>query len=130
MSGVKRQPHPSGLSISESVSVSAPGTWIHVSGQIPTGPDGEVLVGPMGDQARNCFESLDRALVDAGSSLADIVKITLFITDLARLAEVDAVRAGFFDEFPASSAVEVAALFGGAELEIEAVAFKPDRAVG
>jgi enamine deaminase RidA (YjgF/YER057c/UK114 family) len=130
MSGVTRHPHPGGLSISESVSVAGPGTWIHVSGQIPIGPDGEVLVGPMGDQARNCFEALDRALRDAGSALADIVKITIFITDFARLAEVNAVRAELFDGFPASTAVEVSTLFGGAELEIEAVAFKPDRAAG
>jgi 2-iminobutanoate/2-iminopropanoate deaminase len=127
---VSRREHPSGLSISESVSVSGPGTWIHVSGQIPTGPDGEILGGPMREQAHSCFKSLDLALVNVGSALADVVKITVFITDFSQLPEVNAVRSEFFDGFPASSAVEVSALFGGAELEIEAVAFKPDRATG
>ena len=127
---VRRREHPGGLSISESVSTSGPGSWIHVSGQIPTGADGEILHGPMREQAHSCFKSLDAALANAGAGLADIVKITVFVTDLSQLADVNAVRAELFDGPPASSAVEVSALFGGAALEIEAVAFKPDLARG
>lgn len=127
---VRRRPYAGGLSISESVSVSGPGTWIHVSGQIPTDADGEILGGPMREQAYSCFKSLDAALANAGAELADIVKITVFLTDLSQLPELNAVRTEFFDGPPASSAVEVSALYGGAALEIEAVAFKPDQGTG
>ena len=122
--GLVRVPHPGGLSISESVSVAGPGRWIHVSGQIPLAPGGEVVTGAMREQARLVFDALEAALVRAAAELSDVVKITVFLTDFADLGEVNAERSERFgDRLPASSAVQVQALFGGAQLEIEAVAF-------
>lgn len=122
--GLVRVPHPAGLSISESVSSAGPGRWIHVSGQIPLGPGGEIVTGPMREQARLVFDALQAALVRAEADLTDVVKITVFLTDFADLGEVNAERSERFgDQLPASSAVQVQALFGGAQLEIEAIAF-------
>src|SRR5262249_52962535 len=106
-------------------SVSGPGRWVFVSGQIPLDEDGAVLDGPMREQAISVFDQLEAALDRAGASPADVVKITVFLTDFSALADVNAVRTERFGANPpASSAVEVSRLFGEAQLEIEAVAFK------
>ena len=112
------------LSISESVSVSGPGRWVHVSGQIPSAAAGAILDGAPEEQVSAAFDNLERALGRAGAALADVVKTTLFLTDLAWLPIVERVRATRVgDPPPASSAVQVAALYGGARIEVEAVAF-------
>jgi 2-iminobutanoate/2-iminopropanoate deaminase len=121
---VQRVPFSGGLSISESVSVEGPGRFTFVSGRIPLDDDGLVTVGTPREQAASVFDQLEQALDRAGSRLTDVVKLTVFLTDFASLPEVNAVRTERFgDLFPASSAVEVSALFGGAGLEIEAIAF-------
>lgn len=127
--GIERVPAAGGLSISESVAVSGPGRWIHVSGQIPLDAARVVLDGPMHEQAQSVFDGLERALERAGARLVDIVKMTVFVTDLGALPEVNAVRAKRLGAAtPASSAVQVGALYGGAQLEIEAVAFHAEAA--
>jgi len=121
---VKREPLASGLSISESVSVSGPGRWTYVSGRVPVDGAGTVTEGPFRAQAESVFDQLGEALDRAGARLEDVIKLTVFLTDLAGLNDVNAVRAERFGAMlPASSAVQVSGLYGGAQLEIEAVAF-------
>jgi 2-iminobutanoate/2-iminopropanoate deaminase len=123
---VSREPYGAGLSISESVVAVGPGRWIWLSGRVPLDPEGAVVAGPMRAQAALCFAQIETALSKVGAALADVVKLTVFTTDLGGLAAVNEVRTELLgDSAPASTAVEVAALFGGAELEIEAVAFLP-----
>lgn len=124
---VRREPFGGPLSISESVTASGAGSWIHISGQVPLDPAGEVFVGPMGEQARLCFGQIEAALEKRGAALSDLVKLTIFTTDIGRLGELSAARGAALADgnFPASTAVQVEALFGGAELEIEALAFLP-----
>jgi 2-iminobutanoate/2-iminopropanoate deaminase len=122
---VTRVPFAGGLSISESVAASGAGTLIFVSGCVPLDDEGQVATGSFADQAANVFGQLERAIGRAGARLADVVKLTVFLTDFGGMTEVNAVRAELFGAHPpASSAIEVARLFGGAQLEIEAVAFK------
>jgi 2-iminobutanoate/2-iminopropanoate deaminase len=124
---VRREPYGAGLSISESVVATGPGSWIQLSGRIPLDPAGEIVTGPMHAQAELCFAQIEAALAKVGAALADIVKLTVFTTDVGGLGAVNEVRTELFaDSFPASTAVEVAALFGGAQLEIEALAFLPE----
>lgn len=122
-----REPFAGPLSISESVTASGPGSWIHLSGVVPLDPAGEVFVGPIEEGARLCFAQIEAALAKRGATLADLVKLTVFTTDIAGLGELSAVRGELLgeDAYPASTAVQVAALFGGAGLEIEALAFLP-----
>ncbi len=124
---VRREPFGGALSISESVTAVGAGSWIHVSGQVPLDPAGEVFVGPMKEMARLCFGQIEVALAKRGAALADLVKLTIFTTDIDLLPELSTVRGELLGagNFPASTAVEVKALFGGAELEIEALAFLP-----
>ena len=127
MSGgaITRVPFLRGLSISESVAATGSGTLIFVSGCIPLDDEGQIVTGSFRDQAVNVFGQLQRAVERSGARLSDVIKLTVFLTDFGGMTEVNAVRAELFGAHPpASSAIEVARLFGGAQLEIEAVAFK------
>ncbi|HEY0279766.1 MAG TPA: RidA family protein [Solirubrobacterales bacterium] len=125
--GVRREPYGAGLSISESVVATGPGSWIHLSGRIPLDTAGEIVTGPMREQAELCFAGIEAALAKVGAALTDVVKLTVFTTDLAGLGAVNELRTELLgDSAPASTGVEVAALYGGAQLEIEALAFLPE----
>jgi enamine deaminase RidA (YjgF/YER057c/UK114 family) len=110
--------------------VAATGRLIAVSGQVALDESGQ-LVG-RGDaeaQARQVFENLRRCLVAAQASFADVVKLTFFLTDLAVLPAVRAVRDQYVDTArpPASSAVQVAGLIlPELLLEVEAFAVIPE----
>ncbi|MCX4745459.1 RidA family protein [Kitasatospora sp. NBC_01287] len=102
------------------------GRTIAVSGQISLDERGE-LVGP-GDpaaQARQVFENIRRCLAEAGAGFDDVIKLTIFVTDVAHLPAIREARDAVIDTTrpPASSAVAVAALFRPEFLlEIEALA--------
>ncbi|HEY6001024.1 MAG TPA: RidA family protein [bacterium] len=100
------------------------GGFVFVSGQIPLDPaSGEMVAGGAAAQAERALLSLQAVLEAAGSGLARVVKTTIFLTDLADFAAVNAVYARFFPvEPPARATVQVAALPRGAAVEIEAVA--------
>jgi reactive intermediate/imine deaminase len=110
--------------------VSARGRLVVVSGQVPLDAQGD-LVGP-GDaeaQTRQVFANIQTALAAAGATMADVVKLGYFLTDLADLPTVRRVR----DEFiaaktpPASTLVQVVGLVNpGFRVEIEALAVVPD----
>ena len=94
------------------------------SGQLPVDPSTSTLVGGgAGDQTAQCMRNLEAICTEAGTSLSRAVRLTLFLTDLEDFEEVNAVYAGFFDGAPpARVLVQVAALVGGARIEIDAVA--------
>ncbi len=106
--------------------VAATGRLIAISGQVALDESGR-LVGP-GDpeaQARQVFENLRRCLAAADATFADVVKLTIYVTDLATMAAVRAVRDEYVDTArpPASSAVQVAGLvLPELLLEIDALA--------
>jgi enamine deaminase RidA (YjgF/YER057c/UK114 family) len=99
------------------------GAHVAVSGSAPVGPDGE-LVGPNDAyrQARRCIEIIAAALEEAGSSLNDVVRTRMFVTDISRWEEIArAHQEAFADITPATSMVEVSRLISdGMLVEIEA----------
>jgi reactive intermediate/imine deaminase len=99
------------------------GSTVYVSGQIALDPATKELVG--GDveaQVRRVFENLKAIAAAAGGSLADAVKITIYLTDLAHFGLVNKVMAEYFREpYPARAAVGVAALPRGAQVEVECI---------
>lgn len=103
--------------------VSANGL-VFCSGQIPLDPrTGELIGGSIGDQTRRCMESLAAVLDAAGSSLGDVVKVTVYLADIADYAEFNEAYAGFVGaEPPARAAFAVSALPKGARIEVECVA--------
>ncbi|KNB50166.1 RidA family protein [Streptomyces caatingaensis] len=106
--------------------VAGAGRFVAVSGQVALDERGRVVgEGDVAAQTRQVFENLRRCLAAAGASFADVVKLTYFVTDIADLPAIRAVRDGFVDAArpPASSAVQVAALFRPElVLEVEALA--------
>jgi 2-iminobutanoate/2-iminopropanoate deaminase len=104
------------------------GGLLFCSGQIPLDPDSGELVGESpADQAHRCLENLAAVCAAAGASLADAVRLTVYMTDLGAFNAVNEVYAGFFErEPPARVAIGVAALPKGAQVEIDAVVALPD----
>lgn len=99
------------------------------SGQIPLDPQtGELVEGGVAAQARRCLASLAAVCESAGTSLADAVRLTIYLADLAGdWAEVNEAYAEFFPvEPPARVAIGVDALPKGARVEIDAVVALPD----
>lgn len=101
------------------------GNTVYVAGQLALDKDGQ-LVGPndIEVQSRRVFENMRRVLETAGAGLADVVKITVFVTDIRYREPYGKVRQEFFRaDPPASTLVQVAGLaIPGAVIEIEAVA--------
>ena len=100
------------------------GNFVFTSGQIPINPaTGQVITGPVEEQATLVLNNLKAVLEAAGSSLDKVVKTTVFIKDMNDFAAVNAVYATFFAaEPPARSCVEVARLPKDVLVEIEAIA--------
>ncbi|MGA2707222.1 MAG: RidA family protein [Steroidobacteraceae bacterium] len=99
------------------------GNTIWVSGQIPIDPATKELVpGDIEAQVRRVFENLKAIVLASGASLDDVVKVTIFLIDLAHFALVNKVMAEYFREpYPARAAVGVAALPRGAQVEVECI---------
>ena len=104
------------------------GNTVYASGQIPLDPaSGELVTGEMADQVRRVFDNLAAVAQAAGGSLADVVKLNVFLTDLVHFPTVNEVMAEYFSQpYPARAAVGVAQLPKGAQVEADAVLYLPD----
>lgn len=99
------------------------GNTVYVSGQIPLDPaTGQLLSGDIEAEIRRVFDNLAAIAAAAGGSLANVVKLTVFLTDLVHFAKVNEIMASCFSEpYPARAAVGVAALPRGARVEMECI---------
>jgi reactive intermediate/imine deaminase len=99
------------------------GDTVYLSGQIPLVPKTMALVdGNMEAQIRRVFDNLRAVAQAAGGDLANVVKLNIFLTDLAHFPLVNQVMADYFETpYPARAAVGVAALPKGAAVEMDAV---------
>ena len=99
------------------------GNLIFISGQIPLDPkNGDVVEGSIEDQANQVLENIKSICEAAGHGLEDIVKITIFLTDLGNFAVVNEVMKKYFSEpYPARATIEVSGLPLGVNVEIEAI---------
>ncbi len=99
------------------------GAMVYLSGQIPLVPETmEMVDGDIEQQVRRVFENLQAAARAAGGSLADVVKLNVFLTDLEHFPVVNQVMADYFTEpYPARAAIGVAALPKDAAVEMDAI---------
>ncbi|MCX7111162.1 MAG: RidA family protein [Proteobacteria bacterium] len=99
------------------------GSTVYLSGQIPLDPATMALVASgMDAQIRRVLDNLRAVAEAAGGTLNDIVKLNVFLTDLAHFALVNEIMAGYFAEpYPARAAIGVASLPRGAGIEMDAV---------
>ena len=97
---------------------------VFTAGQIPLTPDGDLLDdAPIADQTEQALDNLAAILDEAGASMADVLKVTVYLADIDDFEAMNETYATYFDdEPPARSAVEVANLPKGVGVEIEAVA--------
>ena len=102
----------------------AAGGFLFTAGQVPLDPATMKLVsGTIAEETNRVFDNLTAILAGAGCGLEDVVKTTVFLTDMGSFAEMNgAYAARFGDHRPARSTVQVGALPAGARVEIEVVA--------
>ncbi len=99
------------------------GGMLFLSGQIPLDPaTGQLVEGDIAAQARRVFDNLRAVCTAAGGSFDDVVRVGIYLTDLADFAAVNAVMAENFQApFPARSTIEVSGLPRGAHVEVDAI---------
>ena len=100
------------------------GDLLFISGQAGAGDDDRIVDGGFLAQGRQAFSNLRRALEAGGASLRDVIKVTIFVTDMGHFQDVVALRREFFSApYPADTIAEIRALYDPeAMIEIEAVA--------
>ena len=105
----------------------AVGRTIYISGQHAGEPDGTITGGDdVREQSMRAFAKIDALLAAAGAGMDDVVKLTVFLTDMSRRADVSAARREFFTgDFPCSTLVGITALaLPGLLVEIDAIAVR------
>ncbi|MBK5943288.1 MAG: RidA family protein [Halorhodospira halophila] len=103
------------------------GDFVYISGQIPLDPQtGELVGADMHSQVARVFENLGAVAEAAGGTLADAVRIAIYLTDLSHFALVNEVMTQYLSEpYPSRAALGVAALPKGAAVEMDAVLYLP-----
>ncbi|MCK5071605.1 MAG: RidA family protein [Desulfocapsa sp.] len=99
------------------------GDTIYVSGQLPLNPETKEMNDDVSVQTEQSMKNIKAILEEAGSSMENIIRCGIFVTDLGDFATVNEMYASFFKgDFPARATVQVAALPLGAKVEIDAIA--------
>jgi 2-iminobutanoate/2-iminopropanoate deaminase len=102
------------------------GNFVFVSGQIPSNPvTGEIVSGDIKAETNQVMENIGAILMEAGLSFDNVVKTSIFLTDMKSFAQVNEAYGTYFTkEFPARETVQVAALPKGVNVEISVIAIK------
>lgn len=101
------------------------GNFIYTSGQIYLTTEGKLLEGTLEEQIHQIMKNLKAILTGAGADFSDVVKTTIYVTDMANYAKINEIYGTYFsDPFPAREVVCVKSLPLGAQLEISLVAYK------
>lgn len=97
---------------------------VYTSGQVPIDPaTGKLVEGDIKAQTEMCMKNIQAILEEAGLTMDNVIKVTIFMTDMNNFADINSVYKSFFPgTFPARSAIAVRALPVGAQVEIEAIA--------
>jgi len=99
------------------------GDLIFVSGQLPANAEGVLIIDDIAAATRHSLKNVNAVLSAAGAQMSDVVKATVFLTDMGDFSAMNKVYGEFFsDPFPARACIEVAALPKGAQVEIEVIA--------
>lgn len=103
------------------------GDTVYLSGQIPLDPaTGELVEGGIAEHVRRVFDNLRALAEEAGASLADVVKLNVYLTSMDNFPVVNEIMATYFEEpYPARAAVGVAELPKGVAVEMDAVIYSP-----
>ena len=99
---------------------------LYCSGQVPIVPEtGAILLGDIQEQAKQVMKNIEAVLKEADYTWGDVIKTSIFLTDLENFGKVNEIYASYFSsDFPARSCVQVSALPKGVDVEIEVLARK------
>ena len=102
------------------------GPTLYVSGQIPVKPDGTVVKDSIAEQTKQTMDNIAAVLKDHGYTFADVVNITVYLSDMKHYPEMNAAYRDYFPngKFPARACTGGLQLAFGADLEISAIAYK------
>jgi len=105
----------------------AAGSFVFISGQIPMNPaTGEIISSDIKAEAKQVMENIRAILTESGLAFTNVVKTTIFLTDMQSFANVNEVYGTYFtDQFPARETVQVAGLPKNVNVEISVIAIKP-----
>lgn len=103
------------------------GDFVFVSGQVGFGPDGKLVAGGIEAETRQTLANIAAALALAGATLADVVKVTVWLADLDDFPAFNAIYRPHFPQSPPARSTVQAGLMLNARVEIEAVAFLGER---
>ncbi|KAM5365553.1 hypothetical protein ACJZ2D_010955 [Fusarium nematophilum] len=117
----KNAPAAVGPYAKQSQAIKTP-NMIYCSGQIPLTPEGDLIQGSITEQTTQCCKNAQAVLEEAGSSISKVVKTTIFISDMAHFAELNAEYEKWFSHKPARSCVAVKTLPKNVDVEIEVIA--------
>ena len=108
------------------------GATVYLSGQIPLDPNTmEMVVGDIRVQTERVFENLSAVAAAAGGGLHDVVKLTVYLTDLGNFSVVNEVMETYFSQpYPARAAIGVASLPKDAQVEIEGILVVEEEDIG
>ncbi|KAF2119617.1 Endoribonuclease L-PSP/chorismate mutase-like protein [Lophiotrema nucula] len=98
------------------------GPTIYVSGQIPADKEGKLVEGSIADKTAACCNNIIAILKEAGSDISRVVKVNVFLDDMANFGDMNGVYEKFFTHKPARSCVAVKQLPKGVPVEIECIA--------
>ena len=104
------------------------GNFLYMSGQLALNPDGSgFMKGTLAEETHQTFSNIKTVLGANGLTLNDVIKTTVFLDDMAKFADFNAIYAEYFTQNPpARSCVEAAGLPAGAQVEIEVIALFPE----
>lgn len=111
---------------SQAVKVVGPGAMLFVSGQIALDPStGELLGGGIEEETHQVMQNLVAVIEAGGFTIGDVVKTTIYLSDMSYFPDVNAVYAGYFaGDFPARATVAVKTLPKGVDVEVDAICVK------
>ncbi|MGO4448133.1 RidA family protein [Phyllobacterium sp. TAF24] len=101
------------------------GDFIYISGQVPVGADGTVIIGGIEAQTKQVMENIKAALALAGAELSDVVKTFVILEDAREFAAFNKTYATYFTENPPARTTIESRLMIDIKIEIEAIAYKP-----
>ncbi|ENT03276.1 RidA family protein [Brucella sp. 63/311] len=103
------------------------GDMVYVSGQVPVGPNGQIVEGGIEAQTRQVLENIKATLALAGAAMEDVVKTTVWLEDARDFGRMNAVYGTYFPKEPPARTTVESRLMIDIKIEIEAVAYAPQK---
>ncbi|WP_176038349.1 RidA family protein [Brucella tritici] len=103
------------------------GDTVYISGQVPVGPNGQIVEGGIEAQTRQALENVKAALALAGATMEDVVKTTIWLEDARDFGRMNAVYGSYFPKEPPARTTVESRLMIDIKIEVEAIAYAPKK---